>query len=459
LVDLRTAGGAVAEILAAATSPRPLLLVPWPKPTGGERQLSVMDPFDELAMRTAASYLVRPVDDHLPSRPTVSGYRLAKGPPAWRYQHLGKAHERRRAHLRKLVEADGFKALVITDVADCYGSIDIRRCLERIERIGGSPAAIDFALAWMETWQHRDGLRGLPVGAEWSPIYAHAMLSAVDAGLVWAGYLHDRWSDDVAAVVLRRGSPDDLLATIDQSLGAVALVRSVAKTEVVESPEAAFERVVDRALSGLLVDLETGPVAETTEQARETLVQAIAEMQTEPRATARFRFALRTLKNRNDPWAATFFECSAETMQIDPTTVGQYLRAIAPSHPDAVAALFPLLAAEPDERTTAVQVHLLRAAGAFEWGGAEGRLFEAAHSEERPEIVRWWAAEALAHCPAFSEDRCVAAAVVAEHDAAARRFALPLRSAADEGRRRRCAAYVAGCGDRLGPTVNYLQRI
>ncbi|MEO7570884.1 MAG: hypothetical protein ABIX10_00455 [Acidimicrobiales bacterium] len=78
-----------------------------------------------------------------------------------------------------------------------------------------------------------------------------------------------------------------------------------------------------------------------------------------------------------------------------PTTVGQYLSAIALGHPDAAAALFPLLKAEPGARTVAVHAHLLRAAGEFEWGGAEGRLFELAHGETRPEIVRWWAADAL----------------------------------------------------------------
>jgi hypothetical protein len=460
LIDLRQSPDLVVEAVSAtaANGPEPAYVVPWPKPAKGLRQLTEADKHDELVVRTLAAYMVHPVDSHLPSRPTVSGYRLGRPPPGWSYRHGKKSHEEHRECVRALVQHSSFSALVITDVQDCYGSIRLDRCGDRLTEIGAAGWAVEAAIGWMRIWQERDGVRGLPIGPEWSPTFAHAVLSAVDAGLVWMGYPHGRWSDDIAAAVLGHGSTDDALAVIDSRLATVDLVRSKAKTEILDDPDDAFDRVVDLVLSGLAFDLTVSPGADTDQDVRDVFEQAIEELGSEPRAIHRFRFALATMMHHRDPWAARRFEACPELMEIDPTKVGAYLSGLAGSKPDAVAALFPLLEQPPDDRSTAVQIQMLGAAEAFEWGAPEGRIFERAHDASRPEVLRWWAAEALAHSPSFSPDRSVVEALVAGTDQAARRHLLPLRSMGNDAVRRRCSQRVACRGPRLESTVRFLVR-
>lgn len=179
----------------------------------------------------------------------------------------------------------------------------------------------------------------------------------------------------------------------------------------------------------------------------------------DPNGVHRFRFTLRTMRNRCDAWAAEVFATRPELMETDPTTVGEYLKAIAPRRPNAVAVLMPLLRAPPTERTAAVQVHLLRAATARLWGVAEGALFERVHDDiARPAPVRWWAAEALAVSPSFDSDRCVADVGLAADPQSARRMALPLRRTTDDVVRVNCARRIDSPEMRLGPTAAYIAR-
>lgn len=418
------------------------------------RSMAVVDPYDELALRAAVGEFVGIVDGFLPARPTVAGYRLGKPPPGWAYRHPKKAHAEHRDHVAGLVNREDFGFLVTTDVARCYGSIGVSAVADRLMSLIGRHAAIDASLDWWNIWMNRDGCVGLPVGPEWAPTFAHVLLGHVDHLLVKAGLRHGRWSDDLAIGVPVSGNPHAVLDIIDEGLQLVGLERSVEKTSIHDDPALALATVRNTALSGLEGMLATGD-AEADGHVHDLFSEAICRED----GLSSFRFAVRTMKHRDDAWAAAEFDRDPALMEIDPATVGSYLGSIAVNHPDAVGRLLCLVSTKPTNRSAAVHLHLLKAAASRRWGGAEGRLFEAVHDDHTaPEVLRWWSAEAIAATPAFDLERCVVDAESESRTCGSRRMALPARRAVDDRQRVACARRIGAIGEHLGPTAAFLQR-
>ena len=454
LADLRLRPDLVVPLAGFGRSPSEFTAFPWPNTGMKTRSMAVIDPYDELACRVAVAEFILAVDTHLPPRPVVAGYRIGKQPPGWAYRHPGKSHSEHRDRVAALVAADDFGALVVTDVARCYGSIQLPAVAERLMSLVGKHAAVDAVLSWWSIWADRDGCVGLPIGPEWSPAFAHALLGHVDSELVKGGFRHGRWSDDIAIGVPVRGDPCDALALVDEALQMVGLERSVEKTFIHDDPAAALARVRNTALSGLEGMLATGDAK--VDGCVHDLFSAAIDMTD---GLSSFRFAMRTMKHRKDAWAADQFARDPSLMEIDPATAGSYLSAIAVDHPDAVAGLFCLVAAKPTDRSAAVHLHLMKAASVRLWGAAEGRLFEAVHDDaDAPEVLRWWSAEALAATPSFDAERCVADAGSAARNCGSRRLALPARRIADDRQRISCARRIGAVGAHLGPTAAFIER-
>jgi hypothetical protein len=457
LADLRRHPHETSALVDPEASPQSMLHVPWPK-LGGLRDLVVLDSIDELTIRSLLGFVAEAIDRHLPARPSVSSYRLRKGHPGWDYQHPKHAHESHREHLESLVRSRDFGFLVLTDVEDCYGTITPERCLDRVDKIAGPHPAMLEVYRWLDALRSGSALRGLPIGPEWSPTLAHALLSAVDAALVWSAYSHGRWSDDVAAVGTQRDRPERLLDTVDTGLGAVGLKRSAAKTAVIGDPNDAIDAVRDRELSALLGHLDVASIFDPSEHIYDVFDRAVEEPERRG-SISRFRFALRTLGNRGDAWAARRMVLEPVILELDPATCGRYLASVAHRQPSQVAPLFDLLEKPPSDRAIGTHVHILRAASSRGWGTAEAIAFDRAGSIDRPEVVRWWAGEAIAQTPGFDPARCLADVETAELSMGRRRAALPLRREPSQDIRRQVSAVMARTDARLISTCSYLSRL
>jgi hypothetical protein len=162
-----------------------------PKPSGGIRWLTRLDPADraryELAVRPLVGRIERSLGPEVfatRGRRTSSGWRVAPWRPARRAW--------RRAVRAALAGAGRGTSFAVADVRDCYGSISA----ETLEDLLGSEAA--HAVAVLRTFRER-GVRGLPVGPDPSAFLANVALAELDVALRRAGVRHVRWVDDVFA--------------------------------------------------------------------------------------------------------------------------------------------------------------------------------------------------------------------------------------------------------------------
>lgn len=417
--------------------------------------MAIIDPYDELAVRVATGLFIEDVDQILPASPIVSSHRLGKRPPGWAFNHPKSAHKSYRRHLSSMVQPATFCALLVTDVRQCYPSITYDVCGERLLANVANQAAVRAVMEWLSCWGRRDGLRGLPIGPEWSPVYAHAMLGVLDRQLLDIGAEYARWSDDLMVFLRPHEDPEVVLSSIDAALEWVCLERSGEKTEIIDDIQAARNRVQDAALSGLQSVLAASR-ADCDGRIHELFDAVVGE---ENPTIQRFRFAVRTMENRGDPWAADRFALEPSLMEVDPTTVGTYLKTLARSCPDAVATLLPLLSIKPTDRNAGVQLHLMRASTGRMWGRPEGELFEAVSNDAgRSPVLRWWAAEALAATPTYDVERCMSDVESAQDSMDQRRHSLPIRRSHSDRQRRRCARRLIDIDRRLTPTARFIER-
>ena len=176
------------------TGPR---VEPVPKPGGGLRWLTWLDPAGDAEYRMAVRPLAGRIERALGpeafairTQPCADGPTLAPWAPArvaWR-----------RTLRRVLRAAPPGTAFAVADVRDCYGSISP----ETIASLLGPDAA--HVVAFLRHL-HERGVRGLPIGPEPSAVLANAVLGKMDHAIRSTGARHVRWVDDV---VLWGARPD-----------------------------------------------------------------------------------------------------------------------------------------------------------------------------------------------------------------------------------------------------------
>lgn len=163
--------------------------VPIPRPGGGVRWLTLLDPAGDAEYRDAVGPLAGRIERSLGpevlairSRPRGAGWRLDPWVPArvvWR-----------RTLRRAIRHATRGTTFALADVRDCYGSISP----ETIGALLGPEAA--HAVAVLRRFGHH-GVHGLPVGPDPSAILANAPLSHLDRAIRPQGVRFVRWVDDV----------------------------------------------------------------------------------------------------------------------------------------------------------------------------------------------------------------------------------------------------------------------
>jgi hypothetical protein len=182
---------------------------PIPKPDGGLRWLTRLDPAGDAEYREAVRPLAGRIERALGpevlairTRPTPGGWRLASWRPARDVWH---------ATMRRVLrEATRETTFAVADVHDCYGSVSP----ETIATLLGPDAAtaVDFLRRL-----HEHGVRGLPIGPDPSAVLANAVLLEMDRAIRNTGARHLRWVDDIVVW----GSRADVRHAV-RSLGAVA---------------------------------------------------------------------------------------------------------------------------------------------------------------------------------------------------------------------------------------------
>jgi hypothetical protein len=158
------------------------------RPGGGTREVVHLDRRDATAYRR----LVLPLAGRV-ERARTPGSFANRTDRSGRFEPVPVARRRWRRALEDALAARPLGAIAVSDVRECYGSID-RRALRR--------AGIDEhgLLAFLGRLEHV-GVRGLPVGPSPSAILAEGVLGIADRAVTAAtGVVPIRWVDDVVFV-------------------------------------------------------------------------------------------------------------------------------------------------------------------------------------------------------------------------------------------------------------------
>jgi hypothetical protein len=212
--------------VTGAEAPR---LVRTPKPGGGARWLTVLSREDSRRYGEAVARVAERIERALGPEAManrVIGRRRANGTrlEPWRPARAAFVDARRR-----LVADAG--VLVVTDVRDCYASIDAGVVAADLTALG---AGVDDVYE-IETVLRRfasAGVRGLPVGPEPSAILANGVLARVDAVLRERHVDHVRWVDDVAIAAPDRRRALAAFDAFRRTLAARGLEANEAKTRL-----------------------------------------------------------------------------------------------------------------------------------------------------------------------------------------------------------------------------------
>lgn len=162
---------------------------PIPKPDGGIRWLTRLDPAGDAEYREAVHPLAGRIERAL--GPEVFAIRTRPAPGGWRLVPWGPARAAWRRTLRRAItEATRGTTLAVADVHDCYGSISPETIASLLGP--GAARAVDFLRR-----VHERGVHGLPIGPDPSAVLANAVLSELDRAIRNTGARHLRWVDDV----------------------------------------------------------------------------------------------------------------------------------------------------------------------------------------------------------------------------------------------------------------------
>lgn len=383
--------------------PHPLVLFPYPNGPDKLRWFALVHPEDAVVLRAAAGRVAATTDPLLSSR--ACAYRLRTRPPAWRFRSHKKAHERYRRMAVRLLREGQASAMCSTDVRRYYPSIDLGLLASSLAGCGCDPLAVSLLQRLLDRWQDRDGLPGLPVGPEASAVLGNVFLKPVDDCLEALGVEHLRWMDDM---LLLAGSPKLCRAAVgrlDHELTALQLLRSTAKTEFFDTPQEAIDHVEDRLLVSLGIAAKYEP-----EISQELVHLAFEEeiLDTPSPHPRRYRWILRQLTNRRDPFGVRALTGDVERMNVDPRDAAEYVRVAGLDLSEVVDEIMGVLGNPPSDRRDGLDLHLLRAMSSKEWGSAEGNAFlRVADDGRRRGSVRCWAYRAAARTPAWKRGEMV----------------------------------------------------
>jgi hypothetical protein len=203
--------------------------IPIPKPGGGTRWLTVLDPADDAAYRASVGPLIGRIERSL--GPEVVAVRARGDDAGWTLAPWGAARATWRSSIRRAILDASGGTFAVADVHDCYASISP----ETITALLGPQGAQTVAL--LRRFRER-GVRGLPIGPEPSAVLANAALSRLDRAIRSAGARHLRWVDDVVLW----GPPDEIrtaMAAMRRAGEAIGLVLHRDKTRVLEDRDEA----------------------------------------------------------------------------------------------------------------------------------------------------------------------------------------------------------------------------
>ena len=205
-----------------------------PKPDGGERRFTYVDPYADLAIRLALRFVARRIEAATPDQ--VVHARVDRKNPNGPWQSVPWRQAQRQMRARAASERAKLRKLggsvVHTDVASFYPSIDLDILTLILNSCGASVWEITPILDLLTQLKSFPNMSsGLPIGPEASAVLATAALLPVDRALRREGFgTYLRWSDDFT--VFTAHAPFAAQEVIQSQLSLLGLTLNSGKTRV-----------------------------------------------------------------------------------------------------------------------------------------------------------------------------------------------------------------------------------
>lgn len=376
-----------------------------PDPSRSDKPLRwacVMDPLAELGMRLHLSGSVGLIEGWATSigDEVVCAGRVELGeqPTGWRQKEPAYLGERRRMILADLVLDPAWRSLATGDVKDCYASFRADTLAEQLVRLGLAERDVVPLMTLLEEL-HQAGVRGLPIGPEWSPMLANAMLFQLDEDLAAGGFQHQRWIDDVTFAFDGFGWKE-ARRLFEASLGRLGLEPNVRK----------YQLIVDRARA---ITKFQDPEIEDLARLHGRPDEQIAAVRAMCRATtampqpnpARLNYSLAILGRLGCRDALDAVIANPDLLAVAPRRFGSYLKGMAEAGEVDIDWLVDRATRPTSERDVIGQLHLLVACTELRraWTTEHAAQFlRRAEDDDAFMAVRCWAAKAYARTKAFS---------------------------------------------------------
>lgn len=175
----------------------------YPKPSGGLRRMTRLDPIADVIYRQLVGRVVA-ADGALFDG--VHNTRVESVPGGWRSVPWRKARSRYEEDLKRKREAD--QGAVKLDVREHYDTVSPALVMLVLNSAGIPSGAVGEMAAWLRALDEIPGCgSGLPTGPEGSAVLGTLALLPLDRALARDGYDLVRWSDDYVVPV---SGPEDL---------------------------------------------------------------------------------------------------------------------------------------------------------------------------------------------------------------------------------------------------------
>ncbi|TMC50446.1 MAG: hypothetical protein E6J14_02475 [Chloroflexi bacterium] len=220
----RVARHLIRELRSGAYQPRPALLVPVPKRSGGTRSVAVLTLDDRVVYEALVRSVAPFVERALCGPETLYGPRGVTRALRW------LTFERAVLRFRPTW-------VVVADVANCWPTLRHELVTEVLRRAGAGPSA-DALGSLLGVFMATD--TGLPQGLGASRVLSSAALSRVDRAMISRGWHYVRCVDDFRIAVDDTTAAARTLATLDNELAAIGLSLHPEKTRFVAGEE--YER-------------------------------------------------------------------------------------------------------------------------------------------------------------------------------------------------------------------------
>lgn len=382
--DLQSRVGALEE------EPGLLLPFPYPKSASALRCLHVAAPEELIVLRTAAGRVIRLTDALL--SPKVFSSRLDQKASCWRFRPWNKANREFISRGLSLLDGRRNSAMYRTDIEAYYPSIDVKRVRRLLKNWQCFTPAADFIFNIYKKWQSRDRLQGLPIGPEASGVLGNIFLRPIDTLLEAHRYEHLRWCDDILIFGRTISNCAGSIGLVDNELSKLGVSRSITKTHPFDNVSDARRNLSDYWLNSLsnVIHVDNDVGREAIRGAYDSKIKGNPEVE-----GRRFRWVLRTLKNKNDPYACASLARDPSLMNVDPKESGEYMAMVGLRDSVCVNGIMDRISKPAQDLFDALNLHLLKALKGRRFGQAEAKEFKriATDSSRRwPVRVYGWAA-------------------------------------------------------------------